>query len=90
MDKNILKVKILFMHKGYQCHNMAAYAAYQYHQLKYSSPNCSHKKRTRATQKSPPFRKGGLGNKDQQNGPKAKKDKTEIVTGLGKRTREEI
>ena len=33
--------------------------------------------------------KGGLGKKDQENGPKAEKDKAEIVTGLGRRTREE-
>ena len=40
----------------------------------------------RATQKSLPFRKnGGLGKtkRDQENGPKAEKDKTEISTGLG-------
>ena len=46
---------------------------------------------TRATQKSPPFRKWRFrGKKDQENGPKAETDKTEIATGLGKRTREEI
>ena len=30
------------------------------------------------------------GKKDQENGPKTEKDKTERVTGLGRRTREEI
>ena len=31
-----------------------------------------------------------MGKKDQENGPKAEKDKTEKATGLGRRTREEI
>ena len=63
-----------------------------YHQLKYSSPNCSNekKKKTRATQKSLPFRKWRFTEKrGQENGPKAEKDKTERVTGLSRRTREE-
>ena len=30
------------------------------------------------------------GKSGQENGPKAEKDKTEIVTGLGRTTREEI
>ena len=56
-----------------------------YHQLNYSSPNCS--KKPRATQKSLPFRKLRFRGKD---GPTAEKDKTERVTGLGRNTREQI
>ena len=50
------------------------------------------KQKPRATKKkSLPFRKWRFWEKtDQENGPKAEKDRTEIVTGLGRRTREEI
>ena len=58
-----------------------------FHQLKYSYPNCSSKKKTRATQNSLTEVKG---NTDQENGSKAENDKTEIATGLGRRKREEI
>ena len=54
-----------------------------------SSPPKQNKK-TRATQKSLPFRKWRFREKGQENGPKAEKDKTERTTGLGRRTREEI
>ena len=62
-----------------------------YHQLKkYSSPNYSNKTK-KGHRKEPTFQKLEVqGKKDQENGPKAEKGKTEKVTGLGRRTREEI
>ena len=64
-----------------------------YHHLQFSSPNCSNKnKKARATQKSLPFGKWRIKENEVRilNGPKAEKDKTERVTRLGRRTREEI
>ena len=57
---------------------------------KYSSPNRPTKKQTRATQKShtkePTFREkmDVQRKRDQENGPKAQKDKTETATGLAR------
>ena len=62
----------------------------KYHLHKNSSPNRSNKKKTRAAQKSLLFRKWKFWEKnDREHGPKAEKDKTEVWTGLGRRTREE-
>ena len=64
-----------------------------YHQLKYSSPNRSNKtkKTPKSHTKEPTFQKMEvMGKTDQENGPKAEKDKTELATGLGRRIREEI
>ena len=72
MDKSNLKLKIL-----YKCIEAKTSAICTYYQLKYSSPNCSKKKKTRATQKSLPLRKWTFREKElsQENGPKAEKEK---------------
>ena len=59
-----------------------------YYQLKYSSPNRSHKEKGKNHTKEPKMEV--YGKRGQENGPKAEKDKTERATGLGRRTREEI
>ena len=71
------------MHKGFTI-------SITYHQLKYSSPNRS----KNTLQKQEPHKRayllenGGYGKqRGQENGPKAEKEKTERVTGLGRRTR---
>ena len=62
-----------------------------HHQLKYSSPNRSNKNKKQEPHKSLPFGKWRFREKtDQENEPKAEKDKTERATGLGRRIREEI
>ena len=63
-----------------------------YHQLKYSSPNCSNKQtKDKSHTKEPTFQKMEVWIKtDQETGPKAEQDKTEIATWQGRRTREDI
>ena len=62
-----------------------------YHQLKYSSPNRSNKNIIKSHTKEPTFQKMKvLGKTDQENLPKAEKDKIEIAAGLGRRTRDDI
>ena len=86
MDENNHKLKtVIKMHKGH----MAVYAAHTTN--KSTHILTTQKNKTRATQKSQPFRNWRFRIKrGQENGPKAEKDKTEIATGLGRRTREEI
>ena len=61
------------------------------HHVQYSSPNRSNK-----TKRQEPLKRAclpenrGLGKKGKEDGPKAETDKTETVTGLGSRTREEM
>ena len=69
---------------------MAAYAA---HTTNYNTHllTAQIKKKTRATQKSPPFRKWKFReNQIRRIAQKQKKDKTQKSTGLGRRTREDI
>ena len=55
-----------------------------YHQLKYSSPYHSKKKKDKKdTQKCLPFKNWRFRETGQENGPKIEKDKTERATGLG-------
>ena len=59
-----------------------------YNQLKYLSPNGSNKQKDKSHIKEPTFwKKGGLGKKSHENGPKVEHDQTERATGLGRRTR---
>ena len=69
------------MYKGQYQRHTVAYPAH--HQLKYNLL-AAQKQQPRATQKSLPFGKWRtIGEKkSQENGPKAKKDKTERATGL--------
>ena len=53
-----------------------------YHQLKYSSPKRSKEEEKRAYLSE----NGGAGKSYQENGLTAEKDKTEKVTGIGRRT----
>ena len=79
MDKNNRKLKIL-----YKC--IMAYGSIDctYH----SSPNCSNKQKQGPHKRVYLSENGGLGkNADQENGPKAEKDKRS--SDSGRRTREE-
>ena len=56
---------------------------------KYSSPNHSNKKEQEPHKRAYLLENGGLGKIGQEKGPKAETGKTEIATGLDRRTREE-
>ena len=71
----------------HQCH-MAVYTAHTTNQRTHLL-TAQTKKRQEPHKRAYLSDKGGLG-KNMENGPKAEKDKTEIATGLGRRTTEEI
>ena len=91
MDKNNRKLKIL-----YKC-IMANTSAIWQRTLHVSptevpiSYTLKNKTKTKSHTKEPTFRKLQVqGKRGQENGPKARKGKTEKATGLGRRTREVI
>ena len=58
--------------------------------VKYSSPNRSKKQKQEPHELAYLSEKEVVGNRGQENGPKAKNDTTERATRLSRRTREEI